>query len=72
MSYCRMSEESDVYVYPSIHGIKCCSCKLLPDWEDFNTLQAPNMLLHLLEHVRQGHKVPDHAFIRLMEEIGSG
>jgi len=67
MSYCRFMS-GDVYMYPSVHGgITCCGCKLEDPWPSFDSrLDAHN---HLLDHRVAGHKVPQHAFDRLVLEI---
>ena len=69
MSYCRFGD-SDVYMFPTVYGIVCCSCSLNPDGNECvfpNSLEA---LKHLRRHRRiLGHRVPDHAFERLKNEV---
>lgn len=75
MSYCRFSDDSEVYMYPfSIGKIICCACRLnekdkwgwYPDTVLNNEKEA---LKHLKEHIYAGHKVPKYATDRLKEEI---
>lgn len=63
MSYCRWSEDSDVYVYE--REVKasewvCCGCAAFP------TREA--MIEHLREHEERGHRVPVAAIARLRAE----
>ena len=71
MSYCRLSGDSDVYVYQSVEGgIVCCFCRLSenspahsPRFEN-----AEEMLKHLARHIAKGHAVPTYAIERLQAE----
>lgn len=73
MSYCRFSEDSDVYMYPSVEGIVCCACRLnskdkwgwYPDKVLNNTKEA---LKYLKEHIYDRHKVPKYVSDRLKEK----
>ena len=67
MSYCRVGEDSDVYVISDVsHGVPTCySCGIIP-------LYPKDMVLHLIQHIRDGDKVPDRAFQRLLNEIEDG
>lgn len=69
MSYCRLDEDSDVYMYSHIGGfIECCVCKISNRYsEKFDT--SKDALDHLYEHIEAGHKVPEYALKRLREEI---
>lgn len=74
MSYARMSDDSDVYVYKHYAGfIECCGCRLTAaeEYEDFGFARlstAREALDHLEWHVREGDKVPQRAFDRIREE----
>ena len=68
MSYCRMGEDSDVYVFASGGGrLECCGCRL-PGSGWWGTTSRKAMMQHLHEHKRAGHKVPNRAFMRLWRE----
>lgn len=68
MSYCRWSEESAVYVYPTFGGIVCCACSA-NDGKDFKARHR-GMLAHLQMHITErGDKVPAYAIGRLAAEI---
>lgn len=70
MSYCRMSEESDVYMYPNIGGfIECCSCNMESDWNSPKFDNETTALKHLFRHVLKGQMVPHRAIKRLCREI---
>lgn len=79
MSYCRMGPDSDVYLYPSIHGYTCCSCRLAEPRKtegNYYTYHPDHVLshpidtfFHLLRHRETGHKVPEQAFNMLIDEI---
>lgn len=61
MSYCRYSEESDVYVYYSTNDtFVCCGC--------FRTEDIYTMIKHLETHIIAGDKVPEYALKRLLKE----
>ena len=72
MSYCRMYEDSDVYIYRHINGyIKCCSCKFegldgLTSYVILDTYEEA--IEHLEKHIQAGHKVPDYAMQALKED----
>jgi hypothetical protein len=66
MSYARMGEDSDVYVYQTWGGLTCCYCWLLPEKPLYST--AREMLKHLDEHRATGHKVPDLAYEEIKED----
>lgn len=67
MSYCRFSEESDVYVYPEVDGgVLCVGCDLRLAWRE-------DMIEHLLtQHRARGERVPESALDRLRREIEDG
>lgn len=69
MSYCRMGEDSDVYIIYNIQGYyECVACKL-GDKTHYTCDIPQDMLDHLLVHNRAGHKVPDRAIDRLVGEF---
>ena len=58
MSYARLSEDSDVYIYPDVAGyLSCCFCSLTP--VDFDTTDVPALCKHLDAHRAAGHQVPE-------------
>lgn len=69
MSYCRLSPESDVYVYPGVDEIVCFACRLAGEQPHFTTVKRSEMIAHLREHQDRGHKVPGKAFTRLEQEL---
>jgi hypothetical protein len=74
MSYARMSDTSDVYVYHHYAGwIECCGCSMTEpeDYEDvgfFKAYTAREILDHLDIHVSQGDLVPERCYLRIREE----
>lgn len=69
MAYCRVNEDSDVYMYPTMdNSIVCCDC-LLKNIDGTEFIFRRDALLHLNPHKTWGHKVPDYAFERLEHEI---
>jgi hypothetical protein len=63
MSYCRTSEDSDVYMYHHGGGwIECVGCQLI-----FETRTAA--ITHLKEHIKNGDKVPKRAIELLEQEM---
>lgn len=77
MSYCRFSGAgSEAYIYPSIAGIVCCACRLLPksrkngfwSYDDFIAVTPAAMLAHARDHNANGVLVPDYAIERLERE----
>lgn len=69
MSYARLAEDSDVYVFIDGGGVvHCCWCSL---GEDFAGTRA-EVLAHLERHRASGHKVPSSAVGRLLAEIAAG
>ena len=72
MSYCRASNQSDVYIHPRTHGtIVCVGCSLDAD-ENVGFATREAALMHLIDHRVAGHKVPNQAFRKLLEEIRRG
>ncbi len=82
MSYCRFGDDSDVYLYQTVTGrFECCACKLLgldrrflPDFELRKSKELGNLahaLTHLMKHKKKGHKVPDYALGRILDELGA-
>ena len=69
MSYCRFAwDNSDVYVFGNAEGyIECCGCKL-SDSREFQCKRAADMIVHLQEHRKAGHCVPQYALDRSQEE----
>ena len=71
MSYCRFGDTSDVYVYFSVEGVYvCCACHLAEEpFSNFGCATPDEMIVHLDEHERVGHQVPQHAIDRLMRDV---
>jgi hypothetical protein len=66
MSYCRFSDESDVYVYSDVGGwLSCCSCALVDDSQQWRHFSTDAMIAHLREHIAAGHDVPDDVILAL-------
>lgn len=66
MSYCRCNgKDSDVYVYGGKDTIICCGCGLT----GYETSSRKEMIIHLIHDMREGDKVPDRVFDRLIDEI---
>lgn len=63
MSYCRIGEDSDVYVIRMGEGLKCF-CSLPDNHQD----SEEGMISHLIDHMNLGHKVPQRAIARLNDE----
>jgi len=67
VSFCRFAwDGSDVYVFESQSGIECCGCKL---GTNFCTSEPEQMIVHLGQHRRAGHFVPEHAITGLWNYI---
>ena len=70
MSYCRWSEESDIYLFHHYQGfLECCGCALKGEDLFFHANTRSKMLTHLEAHIEAGHRVPPDAIDRLEEEI---
>ena len=70
MSYCRFSEDSDVYLYPHVYGdYVCCACRLRETFGSTVLFTLEEVLEHLQAHQDVGHKVPEYAFERIKAEI---
>ena len=70
MSYCRLSRDSDVYVFMNTDGrIECCGCGLTLPYgsEEFDTPQ--DAIEHLYAHRRAGDKVPEYAIESIQREL---
>lgn len=70
MSFARFSE-GDVYVYLNTSGLyECCFCDLAGECVRVPT--AAEMLSHVEEHRRAGHKIPGRCVLELRAEEASG
>lgn len=69
MSWARLGSDSDVYVYDDVqYGPTCLWCPLAAgERQSFPSLVA--LHVHLTEHLRAGHKVPQSALDSLIEDI---
>ena len=78
MSYCRMGDDSNVYVIRNMLGtLECLACRISGEPKEdglrygyFAVDLEDEMIEHLLEHRRQGWKVPERAIERLRREAG--
>ncbi len=70
MSYCRVGNDSDVYVYHSVRDMYFCWLRSSSDGHEgsFRCKTTSEMLAHLEAHVAAGHKVPLRAIERLKKE----
>lgn len=76
MSYARLSDKSDLYVYLSAGGwLECCGCTLgqtlnYPDGrpEHYVTRKTAEMVAHLEAHRAAGHLVPEGLEARLLAD----
>jgi hypothetical protein len=69
MSYCRFSDESDIYLWPSPDGIVCTACLLVTEGnKDPVFATQADALKHVFDHARAHHKIPGYAIDRLIEE----
>lgn len=72
MSYCRWSDDSDVYVYYDGTCYVCTRCNLNPTGEDDTALTPELMHAHLMHHRAEGDRVPDEALARLQCDVANG
>lgn len=67
MSYSTFNEDSDVYVFMSVHGhLECCGCSVTGGFYYAQTTQ--DMCDHLAKHRKQGDVVPDTLEEELWED----
>lgn len=82
MAYCRMGEDSDLYIYNCIfNGYTCMNCKIPENrkihikngveysYGEWSSKNLNELLNHLNEHIKLGHKVPSHTIERIEREI---
>jgi len=69
MSYCRMNDYSDVYLYRSFENDFHCSECLLSRGGNTVLKNRKDTVEHLRKHKLKGHKVPEDAIARLLFEI---
>lgn len=72
MSYVRFGEDgSDVYVYGHVDGFITCVDCLLGTGGSYSTDtdlgRFDQMIVHVIDHLRFGHTVPDSVITRLIE-----
>ena len=75
MSYSRLSDDCDVYIFLSNykskeHGgdrLACCGCALEDRCTYFR--YGTDMLEHLQKHIDAGHKVPDYVIESIQHDI---
>lgn len=80
MSYARFKEGvSDVYMYHHYMGfIECCGCWISDEVPDeYGEIPSPRFetprraIMHLMDHVSRGYKVPEDTFDRIYEEYAN-
>lgn len=81
MSYCRMSDKSDIYLIATTEGWSCMGCKLVDKVPALGGTvmvngseymwQRDDLLLHLAKHLVLGHKIPRGVWKRLRTEMYS-
>lgn len=69
MAYARFGPHSDVYVYEDVRGFLCCMRCDISDDRETRTKSRGEMIKHLEDHRRAGHKVPDEATDELRAEV---
>lgn len=68
MSYCRLGDDSDVYVLAATDDrFWCVACPMRQDTWTCRT--RGKLIEHLRAHRRAGHRVPDRVFGRLRREM---
>lgn len=65
MAYCRMGEDSDVYLVRDGSGSLICFHNRE---KSFDCVMEEDMIEHLLDHKARGDAVPDRAIRRLEDE----
>jgi len=69
MSYCRWSEDSDVYFIHNVNGyLECVGCEIEGKGSN-QFIFRRDAIRHLRVHTSWGHKVPGYAFDRLESEL---
>lgn len=69
MSYARFTKDSNVYVFMNVNGyLECCGCGLNEDADCFKADSTKEMVLHLLEHVNNGHAVEADTFAEILDD----
>lgn len=70
MSYCRLCEDSDVYLYRTASGLVCCClCTFAPATNNDVFFDTPaDALAHARAHLAAGDRVPERAIERLRKE----
>ena len=70
MSYCRFGGKSDLYIIRTEHSFECLACKLMADdYTSWHGETLRELYDHLIAHTRAGHKVPERAFHRVVNEL---
>lgn len=68
MSFAHFSENSDIYLFHNVGGWIECACCPLFHAHTARFFTWTDAIDHLLEHICQGHKVPESAIKRLERE----
>lgn len=62
MSFARMTEDCNVYVFVNMdHVLECCNCHITEGWH-FYSDTGSRFIEHLHEHRAKGYLVPDDVF----------
>ncbi len=72
MAYCRFAHDSDAYIFEDTRGgLTCCGCRLGGRTTDFNCALRTEMLAHMDEHRKEGHRIPDDAIEELRADLAA-
>ena len=72
MSYCRFSDDSDLYFVGVQDGYQCINCKLMPDeYASWHGKTRMDVFNHFMDHEDCGDKVPLSAIKRITEELST-
>lgn len=70
MSYCRWSNDSDIYLYHDSCGyMVCCLCQLDTVPTDRKFISREKVIAHLETHLAIGDNIPDYVIQELHDEI---
>ena len=69
MSYCRRSDESDVYMVGTKDHLECLACEFFKKRYSPTFKRRSIAIFHLARHKAAGHKVLKGAVDRLWKEI---
>jgi hypothetical protein len=59
--------DSDIYIYSHVEGYICCAaCWLSPEAQSENIKDDEHLFLHLHEHFKAGHDVPEMLYYEII------